>query len=1147
MAEVPVGTTINLDIVCMNSTKDGYKSGGRGNVVQVDATGPILYPQVTDGSIFPIYADCTVACHAGSAKGWECIGWEVGSKWARHGRTDAEWLADRNATGNSIRVEHVMPSDLAGTSFIVVAFFAPKAKTIKINPGGGSGDVPTTVTGRPFEDLPDVTPPTPPPGYEFTGFVDPATNEPYYDEEGHSTGPHDELPDELVAQYTFVGFELTAYPKGYRLGGVDNSTEVAPVLELAQDKASVITNTADTVPMWSVTEWRDAYCSLKDYFKSAAVISNGTRTLHETLQEAFDAAGDGDVVQLLGPTQLVEELHVRSEDFELTDSANESVEGTVEWANNSGTWRWKLTYGGNTYWGTNAREYAPLSFNIGTAQAPVLIYATRKQKRVTLDLAGNTVMATPIFTSGVGTYGSGMLRLEQKVVKLTITSSKPGAMWIRTGALTAGTTGAMGGGNRIIMAGSSQEGADNGGSNLTLDGGIAWVLLGPGSADHGFSIRNVNLTINSGMFIVDRGETNGLFAGFASAEVNGGMFYVTPAGISTFVSFFNPGTDKNVTVNGGVFWIDTQAESNGSLCFNLNGDANNALVCGGRYWLHNNGALTADTGKINIVRCEINYNKLRSSQGVDQKVTDYHSNDYDTVANAVPTQSYQGGIYGDGVTFYGYKQSGEEDYIALADTTLLKLSPRVFDNTQNKDLGLETNAGVVTFSDVPGDTYTVDIPNAPRGARVTWRVYRKVTTDGYDAEEPIGSYETAFAITPNALDVIYAEYTVTLPRYVSVTVKSMRPDAENPQQMVEDPTVADVLITSPAAPDDGDNYYAAGTNIVVSIRAKGQWAMTGHQLSYVQNGVTYSNTVVEGAADSLTFPNVQNSSVIAVFFTSDVYTVTAEIDPQTPAGAFSASGITVTGGTLDEDTGTRYCQVGDTLTFDVWLNDGFTFEGFFAWNPKVNQWQKLSASNVGGAWNATYTVDRRENVYVRALASKPTSGTTNPSEISEPDQPSGGGGSGGGSGGGGGSTWPGTGGADEPIGGGTGPSGWPGGGGDATGVVGYSDGILKWEGSNQNKMMKWASRVHVLPRPENPTAVRIDTLGYPVKSLTVSTFSSPDTGAKPTGEATLTNVSSQTARRLPVRRRERFVQVMVESDNEVDAILVGTSMEGIAV
>lgn len=107
------------------------------------------------------------------------------------------------------------------------------------------------------------------------------------------------------------------------------------------------------------------------------------------------------------------------------------------------------------------------------------------------------------------------------------------------------------------------------------------------------------------------------------------------------------------------------------------------------------------------------------------------------------------------------------------------------------------------------------------------------------------------------------------------------------------------------------------------------------------------------------------------------------------------------------------------------------------------------------------------------------------------------------------------------------------------------NGIYRWEGSAQNKLMEWKSKVYVGSKPFNPSALRVDATGYPPLEVTVGMFSSPDADA--TATARLTNIVSQDSRRLPRLRPERYMQIGVKHDAEVDAIFVGTSMGGLAV
>nr|DAI23254.1 MAG TPA: INTERNALIN B BINDING, LEUCINE RICH REPEAT.2A [Caudoviricetes sp.] len=104
--------------------------------------------------------------------------------------------------------------------------------------------------------------------------------------------------------------------------------------------------------------------------------------------------------------------------------------------------------------------------------------------------------------------------------------------------------------------------------------------------------------------------------------------------------------------------------------------------------------------------------------------------------------------------------------------------------------------------------------------------------------------------------------------------------------------------------------------------------------------------------------------------------------------------------------------------------------------------------------------------------------------------------------------------------------------------------VYEWEGGSDSKSLEWRSKTYVATRPFNPSCCRIDTEGYPVIEFDVDMFSAPDTAA--TSRSVITNVASQEARRLPVRRMERYLQVCVKNDHEVDAIFVGTNMAELA-
>ena len=103
--------------------------------------------------------------------------------------------------------------------------------------------------------------------------------------------------------------------------------------------------------------------------------------------------------------------------------------------------------------------------------------------------------------------------------------------------------------------------------------------------------------------------------------------------------------------------------------------------------------------------------------------------------------------------------------------------------------------------------------------------------------------------------------------------------------------------------------------------------------------------------------------------------------------------------------------------------------------------------------------------------------------------------------------------------------------------------IYEWEGGTVSKRLEWRSKMFVASKPFNPVALRVDALGYPVE-CEVGVFSSPEANAVRVGHV---SPASQMARRLPLLRPERYVQVTVRAEHEVDRIVVGTSMEGLNV
>lgn len=111
--------------------------------------------------------------------------------------------------------------------------------------------------------------------------------------------------------------------------------------------------------------------------------------------------------------------------------------------------------------------------------------------------------------------------------------------------------------------------------------------------------------------------------------------------------------------------------------------------------------------------------------------------------------------------------------------------------------------------------------------------------------------------------------------------------------------------------------------------------------------------------------------------------------------------------------------------------------------------------------------------------------------------------------------------------------------------------LYEWAGRDKSKVARWRSKTFVASKPFDPSACRIDALGYGadedgVLTLKIDMFSSPEKEASASNKRSLT-INSQDMRRLPVGRLERYMQIEVQSNREVDAIFIGTNTRDLAV
>jgi uncharacterized repeat protein (TIGR02543 family) len=106
-----------------------------------------------------------------------------------------------------------------------------------------------------------------------------------------------------------------------------------------------------------------------------------------------------------------------------------------------------------------------------------------------------------------------------------------------------------------------------------------------------------------------------------------------------------------------------------------------------------------------------------------------------------------------------------------------------------------------------------------------------------------------------------------------------------------------------------------------------------------------------------------------------------------------------------------------------------------------------------------------------------------------------------------------------------------------------TDAVYEWEGSAVNKMMTWRSKRYVSTRPVNMSSARLYADGYPV-TLVVYKSSSPDA---PMNDANVAGIiiGNQDARRLPMRRPEKYIEIEVRGNKPITDVAVSTAMEGL--
>ena len=101
--------------------------------------------------------------------------------------------------------------------------------------------------------------------------------------------------------------------------------------------------------------------------------------------------------------------------------------------------------------------------------------------------------------------------------------------------------------------------------------------------------------------------------------------------------------------------------------------------------------------------------------------------------------------------------------------------------------------------------------------------------------------------------------------------------------------------------------------------------------------------------------------------------------------------------------------------------------------------------------------------------------------------------------------------------------------------------LVAWEDDDSVKKLTWRSKRIQTEKPLNLSSAQIYADGYPVK-LIINSASSPDEPIEVGKNKVEVDIKSQDARRLPMRRPEKFIEVEVQSEYPINTIKLSTSM-----
>ena len=355
---------------------------------------------------------------------------------------------------------------------------------------------------------------------------------------------------------------------------------------------------------------------------------------YATLQAAFDAAADGDIVRLHDNILLTDPVTVTRSNSWKTDS---NVSATVTWDGDHAGHpnQYKIVTGGSTYYSRESDYYGNRS-KVTFMSGEQVVTVTESAKTVTLDFYGYKITTRC-------QYG---FHIRNESVTLVVDSTRTGAKMS-----VVGSSGNIYGFNLHSRIDNVKSGS------LHLKGNIAYDLLA-GASNHWivFASDTKGVTIDAGTFTAHDIYHCLVMIDAGPLVINGGKFINEITGnnyvyLIRLVRSTGRSQATSATINGGTFVnlnphvSNSSAEYNAHVICNTNGSI---VINGGRFTFASptnfcasnayRGQTYWSTGRLRIVRGEFSQSAIKNSNVDAEYGIERYTGDYGDTSSKTATE-----------------------------------------------------------------------------------------------------------------------------------------------------------------------------------------------------------------------------------------------------------------------------------------------------------------------------------------------------------------------------------------------------------------------------------------------------------------------------------------------------------------------------